>query len=84
MRPHDNYTLYLRKAVLRGIWIAMDNSAISGTAPDDHTVAHMRSVQPFAVWYKGFSAAELDAITAYGDQLGHSKATIEGRAGGCL
>lgn len=40
----------------------------------------MRSVQPFAVWYKGFSAAELDTITAYGDQLGHNKATIEGRA----
>ncbi len=55
----------------------MENSAISG---DEQNLLHMRSVQPFAVWFQGFTEAELDFITEYGDALGHNKATIQGRA----
>jgi PKHD-type hydroxylase len=55
----------------------MDNSA---TSKADPALLHMRSVQPFAVWLNGFTETELDVITAYGDQLNHDKATIEGRA----
>jgi PKHD-type hydroxylase len=38
---------------------------------------HRRSVQPFAVWEKGFTSKELDAITAFGEKLTHQQATIE-------
>lgn len=41
-------------------------------------MAHARSVQPFAVWRKGFTDEELDFITTTGDALGHGKATIAG------
>jgi PKHD-type hydroxylase len=44
----------------------------------DQSLAHARSVQPFAIWREGFTAEELDLITATGDALGHSKATIDG------
>jgi len=59
----------------------MTNATISGTPEiQDESVLHMRSVQPFAVWHQGFTEAELDAITAYGDQMEHDKATISGLA----
>ena len=43
----------------------------------DQQVWHRRSVQPFAVWLKGFTAEELDFITAYGEKLEQEKAKIE-------
>ena len=45
----------------------------------DQKVWHRRSVQPFAVWLKGFTPEELDAITAYGEKLTPQKATVEYR-----
>ena len=44
----------------------------------NQSLAHARSVQPFAVWRKGFTAEELDFITNTGDVLGQGKATIQG------
>ena len=46
----------------------------------NQSLAHARSVQPFAVWRKGFTAEELDFITNTGDVLGQGKATIQGAA----
>jgi len=46
----------------------------------NQSLAHARSVQPFAVWRKGFTAEELDFITNTGDALGQGKATIQGAA----
>jgi PKHD-type hydroxylase len=43
----------------------------------DQKAWHSRSVQPFAVWIKGFTTEELDAIIATGEKLTHQKATIE-------
>jgi len=43
----------------------------------DQQVWHRRSVQPFAVWLKGFTAEELDFIIAYGEKLEQEKARIE-------
>jgi len=43
----------------------------------DQQVWHRRSVQPFAVWLKGFTGEELDSIIAYGENLRQDKATIE-------
>lgn len=43
----------------------------------DPKVWHRRSVQPFAVWEKGFTPEELDAIEAFGERLTHQQATIE-------
>jgi PKHD-type hydroxylase len=45
----------------------------------DQNVWHRRSVQPFAVWLKGFNGDELDTITAHGEKLAQEKATIEDR-----
>jgi PKHD-type hydroxylase len=36
-------------------------------------------VEPYMVWSGGFNDAELDRIVAYGDSLGHNKATIKDR-----
>ena len=46
----------------------------------NQSLAHARSVQPFAVWRKGFTAEELDFITNTGDALEQDKATIQGAA----
>jgi PKHD-type hydroxylase len=43
----------------------------------DQKAWHRRSVQPFAVWNKGFTSEELDAIIATGENLTHQDATIE-------
>ena len=46
----------------------------------NQSLAHARSVQPFAVWRKGFTSEELDFITNTGDALEQDKATIQGAA----
>jgi PKHD-type hydroxylase len=46
----------------------------------DQNVGQRRSAQPFSVWHNGFTGAELDAITAYGEKLVQEKATIEDEA----
>ena len=60
----------IKVAVLRGL------SRFLIVCVMDQKVWHSRSVQPFAVWNKGFSNEELDAIIAYGEKLTHQKATI--------